>query len=93
VVTDCELLDVPDAAWIDYQRDRDRQVLASRYAMFFRSVFAGSLASAITRVRAGDDQALRAFAGRLTHGLTQKLAGDPSPINSFVQVMVLEKRG
>jgi hypothetical protein len=61
--------------------------------MFFRSVFAGSLASAITRVRAGDDQALRAFAGRLTHGLTQKLAGDPSPINSFVQVMVLEKRG
>jgi hypothetical protein len=92
VVKECEVLDLPDAAWMDYQRDGDRQVLASRYAMFFRSVFAPSLASAITRVRNGDEQALRAFADRLSDGLTQKLVNNPSPLDSLVQVMVVEKR-
>jgi hypothetical protein len=92
VVTDCELLELTDAAWVDYQRDRDRQVLARKYAMFFRSVFAPSLASAITRVRAGDEQARDAFTHRLTEGLTQKLASGPSPMHSLVQVMVLEKK-
>ena len=93
IVEDCEMLVLPDAAWTDYQLDADTEALATKQALFFRSVFMPSLASALTRVRDGDAEALRSFADRLQEGLTQRLASQPASTDSFVETIVLAKCG
>src|ERR1700733_12821716 len=45
---------LPDAAWTDYQQDGNQEGLATKHALFFRSVFVPSLASALDLVRSGD---------------------------------------
>ena len=84
----CELLDLPDAAWADYQRDRNVDALVSRHAAFFRAIFVPSLASAV-----GDAGGREAFADSLEQKLKQRLCEHLSPFHSFVQVMVLAKQG
>jgi hypothetical protein len=89
----CELFSLADPAWADYECDGNKQALATKQALFFRSVFMPSLASALTRVRDGDTEALRAFADRLQNGLTRRLSNPPAPMHSFVETIVLAKRG
>jgi hypothetical protein len=70
---------LPDAAWADYQRDGDKDLLSPRYARFFRSTFAPSLASAIS------DKGKRTFfADRPEEKLKRRLTQQPVPLNSFV---------
>ena len=90
-VEDFEVFALPDAAWIDYEKDRDEASLATRQALFFRSVFVPSLASALDRVRSGDPEALRIFGDRVETGLKRRLASQPAAMNSLVQTMVLVK--
>jgi hypothetical protein len=87
-VEHCELFELPDAAWTDYQMDRNVQALVSRHAAFFRAIFVPSLASAISS--AGRRQA---FADTLEQRLKLRLSERPAPFHSFVQVMVLAKKG
>jgi hypothetical protein len=82
-----------DPAWADYERDGDRQALARSQALFFRSIFVPTLASALARVRAGDTEAFRAFADRVETGLRQRLAMQPAPLHSIVEMIVIAKRG
>jgi hypothetical protein len=89
-VEHCDLSPLPDAAWIDYERDGNRDLLATRHARFFRAVFAPSLASALTGV--GNGASNGAFADRLEDGLKRRLANRPGPLHSFVQTIVLAKR-
>ena len=84
----CELFDLPDAAWADYQLDGDVQVLVSRHAAFFRAIFVPSLASVV-----GDAGRRQAFADSLEQKLKQRLCERLTPVHSFVQVMVLAKQG
>jgi hypothetical protein len=93
VVEDCQIFELPDAAWADYQLDTDRQALAMKQAQFFRAVFMPSLASALTRVRAGDGEALNNFGDRLQQGMVSRLASQPASTDSFVEVIVLAKSG
>ena len=86
-VEHCELFDLPDAAWADYQTDGNVQALVSRHAQFFRAVFVPSLASAI-----GDANRRQSFADRLEQQLKQRLSERCTPCHSFVQVMVLAKQ-
>jgi hypothetical protein len=44
-------LSVPDAAWIDFQRDGDAAAFASKRAGFFRAVFVPSLSQALAPTR------------------------------------------
>jgi hypothetical protein len=88
VVERCDLLELPDAAWADYEQDGNRQVLATRHARFFRSIFAPSLATALN----GDGAASGAFAVRLEDGLKRRLQTQPVPLHSFAQTMVLAKQ-
>jgi hypothetical protein len=81
-----------DAAWNDFERDRNKEALAAKHALFFRSVFMPSLASALTSVRAGDADALGNFGDRLEAGLKRNVASQPRAMHSFVQVIVLAKR-
>ena len=92
-VEHCELVPLPDAAWPDYERHGNSEALATKHALFFRSVFMPSLASALTLVRAGDSEVLHAFADRLQKRMIRRMASEPAPINSFVQTIVLAKCG
>jgi hypothetical protein len=87
-VEHCEIFDLPDAAWADYQRDGDAQALVRRHAAFFRAIFVPSLASAIS-----DAGKREAFPDWLEQELKQRLSERPAPFHSFVQVMVLAKKG
>jgi hypothetical protein len=84
----CELSTLPDDAWADYKRDANRDLLATRQARFFRSVFAPSLASAIA-----DEGRRIVFPDRLEEKLKRRLADQPAPLHSFVQTIVLAKQG
>jgi hypothetical protein len=83
-----ELFDLPDAAWADYQLDGHAEAFVRRHAAFFRAIFVPSLASAIS-----DSSRRQAFAENLEQELKQCLSGVRTPLHSFVQVMVLAKRG
>jgi hypothetical protein len=86
-VEHCELFDLPDAAWTDYQLDGNVDALGSRHAAFFRTVFVPSLASVISDVKER-----LAFADRLEQKLKSRLSERPAPFNSFVQIMVLARQ-
>jgi hypothetical protein len=87
-VEHCELFDLPDAAWADYQVNGNAEAFVSRHAAFFRAIFVPSLASAISN--SGRRQA---FADSLEQKLKQRLSELRTPLHSFVQVMVLAKQG
>lgn len=82
----CNLSGVPDAAWTNYERDANSQLLASRHAGFFRSIFVPSLASAVT-----DSWKKQLFADVMGQKLMRRVATQPAPLHSFVQTMVLAK--
>jgi hypothetical protein len=88
-VEDIQFAVLQDAAWADYQRDGDGEALATRHVLFFRSIFAPSLASALGR--AGEAEACRAFCDALENGLKLRLARQPAPMHSFVATIVLVK--
>jgi SAM dependent carboxyl methyltransferase len=88
----CEMFALPDAAWKDYEQDGNREALATKHALFFRSIFMPSLASALDHVRAGEADAVRAFGDRLEAGLKQRIADQPTPMHSFAQTIVLARQ-
>lgn len=88
-VEHCELYSLPDPAWTDYENDRNTEALATRHALFFRSVFVPSLALSLTH--AHDAEQIRAFADRIENRLKRRLSKEPMPFDSFVQVMVIAK--
>jgi len=87
----CETKALPDAAWADYQRDRDGEALAKKHAQYFRAIFAPTLAGALDRNRTPDR--VRAFSDRLEAGLERRRAHPPAPINSLVATIVITKSG
>jgi hypothetical protein len=90
-VEDFEMSELPDAAWTAYERDGDKEALTTKHALFFRSIFMPSLASAFDPVRSGDTESLRIFGDRLEAGLKRRLASQPAAMHSFVQTIVLAK--
>jgi hypothetical protein len=91
-VEDFEMPALPDAAWTEYERDGNKEGLAAKHALFFRSIFMPSLASALDRVRSGDAEALRIFGDHLEAGLKRRLVNEPAAMHSWVQCIVLAKR-
>ena len=90
-VEEFETAALPDAAWTDYERDGNKEALATKHALLFRSIFMPSLASALDRVRSGDAEALRLFGDRLEAGLRERVASQPAAMHSFVQTIVFAK--
>jgi hypothetical protein len=86
----CELLPLPDFAWPDYERTRDKEAFAARHALFFRSAFINTLAGGLTA--AHDPERCRVFADQFEIRLKRRLAVNPEPLHSFVQIMVIAKR-
>jgi hypothetical protein len=91
-VEDIEMVAVQDAAWTDYERDGNKEALATKHSLFFRSVFMPTLGSALDRVRSGDGEALRIFGDRLETGLKRRVSSQPAAMHSLAQTIVLAKR-
>jgi hypothetical protein len=90
IAEDCEILTVSDAAWADYERNQNKELLASRHAQFFRSTFASSLMLGLTN--AGDAEERRSFADRLEERLKRRLMSQPAPLHNFVTAIVLARQ-
>jgi hypothetical protein len=86
-VEHCEVSQLPDAAWLDYEHDGNREVLANRHAGFFRAIFVPSLASAL----ANSDSRV-GFADAMEQRLKRRVLEQPMPLNTFVQIMVVAKQ-
>jgi hypothetical protein len=92
IVEAAEMFPLQDATWIEYERDGNKEALAAKRGLFFRSVFMPSLGSALADVRSGDAEALRIFADRLEAGLKRRLTMEPTALHTLVQVIVLTKQ-
>jgi hypothetical protein len=90
-VEDFEMHQLPDPAWTEYEGSGNAETLAAKHALFFRSVFMPSLATALDSLRSGRDDASRIFGDRLEAGLKRRLASQPEAMHSLVQVLVLAK--
>ena len=88
VLKESETCVLKDPAWDAYEANGDKDALATKRALFFRSVFSPTLASSLDKTGAGAESA---FADRLTLGLKRRLGPDPAPMNSLVQVVVVAK--
>jgi SAM dependent carboxyl methyltransferase len=89
ILEQCEVFPVPDPAWDEYERDRDKGKLAANYSGFFRATFMPSLASALTPERGGEGR--RRFIDRLAEELKQRLTKAPAPLSLHAQTIVLAK--
>src|SRR5262249_37891800 len=67
-----------------------RRFLATKHALFFRSTFAPSLATALARSRGVE--AARVFTDRLGGGLRCRLVNHPAPLRPLAGVIVLAKQ-
>jgi hypothetical protein len=79
---------LPDAAWAKYQESDDKEALAEAHALFFRPIFAPTLALALDR---NDAVRSLAFTDRLEQGMRQRVAARPSPMHSHVATIVIAK--
>jgi hypothetical protein len=86
-VEHCELFELPDAAWAEFEDNGDKEMLVSRHAGFFRSIFVPSLATAID-----NPEKRQVFADELENRLKRRLAERPRPFHSLAQTIVLAKR-
>jgi hypothetical protein len=84
-----ETSELPDPAWVDYGRDGNKEALVNKHAGFYRSIFAPSLASRLTRAQ--DAEARRNFSEQLEGRLKLPLMAAPAPINSLVETLVFAK--
>jgi hypothetical protein len=92
VVEDSRMSEVPDAAWEQFEIDRDVEALANRRALFVRSVFAPSLACALSPARGTNGVASLAFADQLEQRLKRRVIGHPQEMRSFAHTIVLAKK-
>ena len=82
-------LSVPDAAWIEFQRDGDAATFASKRAGFFRAVFVPSLAQALAPTRSAEGR--QEFVDRLEEGVRRRIASAPASLQNMVGIVVLNK--
>jgi SAM dependent carboxyl methyltransferase len=88
-VESCDLASVADGAWAEYERDGDAEALATKNALFFRSVFVPSLALHVAATQNGERR--RDFADRFSDALKKRLVHQPAPLQSFVHTLVLSR--
>ena len=89
IVKHCETLTPIDTAWVNYQHDGDKEILATTRTLFFRSTFMPSLASALAD--SGDERLLD-FANRLEAGLRQRMVARPAPLDLLAEIIVVAKQ-
>ncbi|MBV8730454.1 MAG: hypothetical protein JO336_11675 [Acidobacteriia bacterium] len=89
VVERYEMNPLADAAWGNYERDGDRELLATTQALFFRATFLPSLITSLDNRH--DAEARRTFCDRMQQKLTERIRQQPHPVHTYVQMIVLAK--
>jgi len=79
-----------DTAWTEFETDHDAVKLASKRALFFRVIFAPSLAQSLSPERTMGERL--AFINQLEQGICQRLVGEPSRLDHLVGIIVLAKQ-
>jgi hypothetical protein len=92
ILEDSKMFEVSDTAWEQFELDRDTGALASTRALFLRSVFAPSLACALSPARGANGAAAVAFADELEQRLKQRLMDQPEEMRSLAHTLVLAKK-
>jgi hypothetical protein len=90
IVKYCETLAPVDAAWVNYQHDGDKEILATTHTKFFRSTHVPSLASALEG--SGDERVVRDFGKRLEEGLRQRMKDRPAPLGLLAEVIIVARQ-
>ena len=90
-VEQCDLLPLPDPAWAAYEHDGNEEMLASRHALFFRSIFVPSMA--LSLADADDEEQRITFADRFESRLKRRMSEQPTALHSLVQIFVVAKIG
>ena len=80
-----------DAAWAQYERDGDKEALAAKRSLFFRSAFLPSLACALDPVPTHSRDAIGMFGNELERRITERLRSRAFPMRTFVQTILLAK--
>ena len=78
-----------DTAWNEYETDHDAEALAAKRAMFFRVIFAPSVAQGLSPDRPAEDK--RELVDRLEAGVRRRLSDAPMPIHHLVGMIALAK--
>jgi hypothetical protein len=90
-VKHCDTLVAADAAFEDYERDRDDAALAAKRASFFRAIFVPALAQSLAPGRSDTER--EAFSSGLEDGVRRRMLNNPVRIDHLVGVIALAKRG
>jgi hypothetical protein len=91
VVEHCTTSVGADAAWAEYQLDKDAEALARKRARLFRAILVPSLAHALGPKRGTEER--QAFSAVLEAGLGRRLVHHPARIENLVGMIVLAKQG
>jgi len=83
--------ELPHPTWLDYERHADKEILATDLALFFRSTFIHSLATALAPL--GDTLKRETFADRAEMQLKRRLTHDRTRARHLVSTLVAAKRG
>jgi hypothetical protein len=86
----CTTSEGADAAWDEYQLDKDVEALARKRALFFRAIFVPSLAQALGPSRSPEER--QAFGAALEAGLVRRLVDYPTRMDHLVGMIVLAKQ-
>jgi SAM dependent carboxyl methyltransferase len=87
-VEHCETNALTDSAWDEYQMSGNTEALAEKHALYFRAIFAPTLAGAL---HSNDIGHRGAFCDQLGEGLKRRLMNRPEPIKSLVETIVVAK--
>lgn len=90
-VEHCSTSVVADPAWMEYEIENDAKALARKRALFFRAIFAPSLAQALASSPGAGRR--EDFVAQMEARLRQRLLGNPARIDHLVGIIVLTKRG
>lgn len=87
-----QMSEVSDDAWEQFELDRDSDALATRRALFLRSVFVPSFVCALNPERAGNGVSRVAFADQLEQRLKRRLLSRPVEMRTLAHTILLAKR-
>ena len=88
-VESCELLQLPDSAWADYEEDGNVEAFATKHTLFFRSIFVPSLALGLQGSQHPERR--RIFADQFENRLKRRLSNEPARLDSLVQTLIVAK--
>ena len=91
-VENSQMSEVSDAAWEQFELDRDIDALATRRALFLRSIFVPSFVCSLGPASTGNGAARVVFANELEQRVKRRLLSQPVEMRTLAHTIVLAKK-